>query len=167
MDWVLGRVGEQIHCGASVGNTEITNLVFADDAAIFVESLEVLLMALEALHEEVKPLGLQVSWAKTKVQAFGGVLDETVQSVHARGEDIEIFRNFTYFGSVMHNDGGSSQEGTRRITPAHGVMDSINTRNLLCRYLCRRTKIRIFKSLMIPVLLYGCETSTLNTDLKR
>ena len=35
-------------------------------------------MALEALHEEVKPLGLKVSWAKTKVQVFGGMLDETV-----------------------------------------------------------------------------------------
>ena len=61
-DWVLGSVVEQSHCGASVSNTEITDLVFADDAAIFAESLEVLVMALEALHEEMKPLGLQVSW---------------------------------------------------------------------------------------------------------
>ena len=56
-------------------------------------------MALEALHEEeVKPLGLKVSWAKTnKVQqVFGGVLDKTVlQSVHACGEDIEILKNLT------------------------------------------------------------------------
>ena len=35
MDWVLGRVVEKSHCGASVGNTKITDLVFADDAAIF------------------------------------------------------------------------------------------------------------------------------------
>ncbi|KAG0714129.1 hypothetical protein GWK47_014715 [Chionoecetes opilio] len=35
---------------------------------IFGESLEVLVMALEALHEEAKPLGLAVSWPKTKVQ---------------------------------------------------------------------------------------------------
>ena len=61
MDWVLSRVAEESHCGASVGNTEITDLVFADDAAIFAEPLEVLVMALEALHEEVKPLGLKVS----------------------------------------------------------------------------------------------------------
>ena len=167
MDWVLGRVVEQSHCGVSVGNTKITDLVFADDAAIFAESLEVLVMALEALHEEVKPLGLKVSWAKTKVQVFGGVLDETVQSVHACGEDIEILKSFTYLGSVVHNDGGSSQEVTRRIGLAHGVMDSLNTSIWRCRYLCRRTKIRIFKSLVIPVLLYGCETWTLNTDLKR
>ena len=56
----------------------LQKFVFADDEAIFAESLEVLVMALVALHEEVKPLGLKVSWAKTKVQVFGGVLDETV-----------------------------------------------------------------------------------------
>ena len=170
MDWVLGRVVEQSHCGASVGNTKITDLVFADDAAILAESLEVLVMALEALHEEeVKPSGLKVSCAKTKVQVFGGVLDETVlQSVHACGENIEILKSFTYLGSVViHNDGGSSQEVTRRIGLAHGVMDSLNTSIWRCRCLCRRTQIQIFKSLVIPVLLYGSETWTLNTDLKR
>ena len=38
-------------------------------------------MALEALHEEAEPLGLRVSWAKTKAQVFGDLLDNTVQSV--------------------------------------------------------------------------------------
>ena len=55
----------------------------------------------------------------------------------------------------------------RRIGLAHGVMDSLNASIWRCRYLCRRTKIRIFKSLVLPVLLYGCETWTLNSDLKR
>ncbi|KAG0721849.1 Mitochondrial ribonuclease P protein 1 [Chionoecetes opilio] len=72
MDWVLGKVVDQSDCGASLGNTKITDLVFADDAVIFAESLEVLVMALEALHEEAKPLGLEVSWLTTKVQVFGG-----------------------------------------------------------------------------------------------
>ena len=44
----------------------------------------------------------------TKVLVFGAVLDETVQTVHACGEDIEILKNFTFLGSVVHNDGGSS-----------------------------------------------------------
>ncbi|KAG0721057.1 CDPK-related kinase 5 [Chionoecetes opilio] len=68
MDWVLDKVVDQSDCGASVGNTKITDLAFADDAVIFAESLEVLVMALQALHEEAKPLGLEVSWLKTKVQ---------------------------------------------------------------------------------------------------
>ena len=54
----MGRVVDQSHCGASVSNTKITDLVFADNAIIFTESLEVLVMPFETLHEE-KPLGLQ------------------------------------------------------------------------------------------------------------
>ena len=50
MDWVLGRVVDQSHCGASVCNIKVTVFAFADDA-IFTESL----MALETLHKEVKP----------------------------------------------------------------------------------------------------------------
>ena len=73
MNWVMGRFVDQSHCEASVGNTKITDLVFADDAVIFAESLEVLVMALEALHEKTKTSGRQVSWPKTKVQVFGGL----------------------------------------------------------------------------------------------
>ncbi|KAG0711750.1 Major facilitator superfamily domain-containing protein 1 [Chionoecetes opilio] len=131
------------------------------------ESLEVLVMALEALHEEAKSLGLEVSWLKTKVQVFGGLLDETVQSVHACGEDIEILESFAYLGSAVNNDGGSCQEVLRRIGIAHGVMDSLSGSIWRCQYPCSRTKIRIFKLLRIPVLIYGCETWTLNSDLKR
>ena len=162
MDWVLGRVVDQSHYGASIGNLRITDLVFADDAVIFPESLKVLLMAFEALHEEAKPLGLQVSWPKTKIQVFRSLLDETVQSIHAYGEDIDILDSFTYLGIVVHNNGGSRQKVLRQVGLARGVMDSLSTSIWYYWYLCKRTKIRIFKSLMIPVLLYGCETCTLN-----
>ncbi|KAG0714118.1 hypothetical protein GWK47_014747 [Chionoecetes opilio] len=70
MDWVLGKAVDQSDCGESLGNTKITDLVFADDAVIFAESLEILVMALEALHEEAQPLRFEVSWLKTKVQAL-------------------------------------------------------------------------------------------------
>ena len=52
MDWVLGRVVDQSHCGTSFDNTKIIDLVFTDDAGIFAESLEVLVMTLGALDEE-------------------------------------------------------------------------------------------------------------------
>ena len=73
---------------------------------------------------------------------------------------IDILKNFTYLGSAVHNDGGSRQEVTRRIGLTHSVMDSLSLNMSIwrCQYLCRQTKIRIFKSLVIPVLLYGCET---------
>ncbi len=48
-----------------------------------------------------------------------------------------------------------------------GVMDSLNKSIGRCRYLGRRTKIRVFKTLVLPILLNGCETWTLTRDLKR
>lgn len=61
MDLVLGRAIGQSDCATSIGNTRITYLDCADKAVLFVESLEVLDLALEALHEDAKFLGLQVS----------------------------------------------------------------------------------------------------------
>ena len=47
--------------------------------------------ALESLNEEAVPLGLLgVSWIKTKVQAFGDILDATVESISMSGENVEV-----------------------------------------------------------------------------
>ena len=45
-------------------------------------------------------------------------------------------------------------------------MDSLDHGVWRCRYLCGRTKVRVFRSLMLPVLLSGCETWTLTKDLR-
>lgn len=93
--------------------------------------------------------------AKTKEQAFGGLLNEIVQSVRACGEYIATFESSTYLDSIVHIDGGSKQE------------DSISQGIWRCQHLYRTTVFRIFKSLLLPVLLYACEPWTLNIDLER
>ena len=90
-------------------NTRLTDFVFADDAVIFAESLEVRVIALESLHEEAKPLGFQVSWPKTKVQVFGELRDKTVRFINACREYIDILDSFKYIGNVIHNSGESRQ----------------------------------------------------------
>ena len=82
-------MSERSSCGASFGNVKISDLDFADDAVIFAETLDILLGALEVLNEESEPLGLRVSWVKTKIQAFGDILDAAVLSVSVCGEDVE------------------------------------------------------------------------------
>ena len=77
-------------------------------------------------------------------------MEKTAQSVNMCGEEVEILENFTCFGSAVRNDGKSSQEVGWRIGLAHGVMDSLSMTIWCCRYLCRQTRIRIFKSLVSP-----------------
>ena len=111
-------------------------LDFADNAVIFAESLEILVMALKALYEVTKTSELQVSWSKTKVQVFGGLLGETVQSIHVCGEDINIMESFTYHNSLVHNNGGSNQEFLWQIGLAYGVMDLLSMSIRCFRHLC-------------------------------
>lgn len=46
-----------LHCAASIRNTRVIDLVFEHDGVIFVESSEVLVLALEALYEETEAIG--------------------------------------------------------------------------------------------------------------
>ena len=85
-------------------------------------------------------------------------MDATVLSVPVCGEDVEVVERFTYLGSDIHVSAGYESEVNRRLGRAWGVMDSLDNRVWRCRYLCGRTKVQIFRSLVLPVLLYGCET---------
>ena len=114
------------------------------------------------LNEESELLGLQVSWVKTKIQAFNDIVDATILSVPVCGEDVEVMERFTFFGSDIHVSAGCEPEVNRHLGQAWGVIDSLDHGV----YLCRRTKVRVFRSLVLPVLLYGCETCTLTRDLR-
>ena len=99
----------------SFGTVRITDLDFADDAVIFAETTEVLTGALDSLSEEAEPLGLRVSWIKTKVQAFGDTLDATVESIPVNGENVEVTQTFTCLGSVIHSSTSCDLEVNRRL----------------------------------------------------
>ena len=73
----------------------MSDLDFADDA-VFAETLDILLGALEVLNEESEPLRLWVSWVKTKIQAFNDILDAAILSVPVCGEDVEVTERFTW-----------------------------------------------------------------------
>ena len=167
MDWILGRMSERSSYRASFGNFNISDLDFADDAVIFAETLDILLGALEVLNEESEPLGLRVSWVKTKIQDFNDILDAAVLSVPVCGEDVEVVERFTYLGSAIHVSAGCEPEVNRRLDQALGVMGSLKHGVSRCRYLCGRMEVRVFRSLVLSVLLYGCETWTLTRDLRR
>ena len=71
------------------------------------------------LNEELELLGLQVSWVKTKIQAFNDILDAAVLSVPVFGEDVEVLERFTYHGSDIHVSAGCEPEVNRnRVGPA-------------------------------------------------
>ena len=101
MDWILWWMAERSSCGALLGNVKISDLDFADDAVIFVETLDTLIATLQAVNEESEAQGLWVFGVKTMIQAFNDILGAAILSVPVCGEDVEVTERFTYLGSDM------------------------------------------------------------------
>lgn len=72
--------------GVYSGSIKVNDLALIEDPLLFAESPE----ALNLLHVKVKPYRLKVSWAKTKVQMFGGIVGDVVKSVFMHV--VKIFR---------------------------------------------------------------------------
>ena len=93
-------------------------------------------------------------------------LDAAIFSAPVCGEDVKVTERFTYLGSDIHVSAGCETEVNRCLSQAWRVMDLLDHGVWHCRYL-RRTNVRVFRSLVLTVLLYGCETWTLTRDLRR
>lgn len=82
------------------------------------------------------------------------------------GQRLEEVRDFKYLGSLVSEDGSSTKDIKARIGIATSAMARLasvwksNTINFL-------VKVRLYKSLVLSTLLYGCEIWTLTADAER
>lgn len=72
------------------GNIRVIGFVFADNAVLLAKLLEVPEMVLDVLYKEAEPLGLTVSWDKTRILSSGGVLNNTLQSVSRAARTLKL-----------------------------------------------------------------------------
>jgi hypothetical protein len=67
---------------------------------------------------------------------------------------------FRYLGTIIANQNLIQEENKRRLNSGNACYHSIQ--NLLSsRLLSKNMKIRIYKTIILPVVLYGCETWSL------
>ena len=52
---------------------------------------------------------------KTKVQAFGDILNATIESFSVSVENVEVTQTFIYLGSVIHSSTSCEVEANRRL----------------------------------------------------
>ena len=77
-------------------------------------SIELLQSTLEIFSQTAAPLGLQVNWAKTKIQSLSDFLPQP-GPLTIEGQTVEALDNFVYLGSLVDNSCSSPPEIRRRI----------------------------------------------------
>ena len=78
-----------------------------------------------------------------------------------RWETMETVKNFIFLGSKIIADGDCSHEIKRHLLPARKAMTNLDS-ILKSRDITLLTKVRLVKVMVFPVVMYGCESWTIN-----
>ena len=75
------------------------------------------------------------------------------------GETVEIVSDFIFSGSKITEDGDCSHEIKRRLLLGRKAMTNLDS-ILKSRDITLPTKVRLVKAMVLPVVMYGCESWT-------
>ena len=104
---------------------------------------------------------LKLNIEKTKIMASG-----PISSWEMDGKTVEIVSNFILGGSKITADCDCSHEIKRRLLLGRKVMTNIDS-TLKSRDITLPTKVRLVKTTVFPVVMYGCESWTVKKAERR
>ena len=149
--------------GATISGFLCSNLRFADDIALLSESDKGLQSQVDSLHVVSTRFGLKISTSKTEVQCCSR--DPPAIQINIDGTKLGQVEQFTYLGGVLSCDNSSENDIKRRIGLATGASASLNT-IWASKDITQETTLRVYRSLVLSILLYNSETWTLKESDK-
>ena len=106
------------------------------------------------MKEESDKVGLKLNIQKTKIMASG-----LITSWQIDGETVETVADFIFLGSKITADGDCSHEIKRHLLLRRKVMTNLDS-ILKSRDINFPTKVHLVKTMIFPVVMYGCESWT-------
>ena len=104
--------------------------------------------------KESKKVGLKLNIQKTKIMASGPITSWQID-----GETMEIVRDLIFGGSKITADVDCSHEIKRHLRLRRKAMTNLDSM-LKSRDITLPTKVRLVKAMVLPVVMYGCESWT-------
>ena len=147
---------DEAQAGINFAVKNINNLRYADDTTLLAESKEELKSLLMKVKEESEKVGLQLNIQKTKIMASGPITSWQID-----GETVETMTDFIFGGSKITADGDCSHEIKRCFLLGRKVMTNLES-ILKSRDITLPTKVHVVKAMVFPVVMYGCESWTVN-----
>ena len=142
---------EETQAGIKIAERNINNLRYADDTTLMAESEEELKSLLMKVKEESGKVGLKLHIQKTKIMASSPIISWQI--------DGETVADFIFGGSKITADSDCSHEIKRRLFLIRKVMINLDS-ILKSRDITLPTKVHLVKAMVLPVVMYGCESWT-------
>ncbi|KAI8494650.1 hypothetical protein Bbelb_278760 [Branchiostoma belcheri] len=156
---------QDYYTSISIGGRRICNLRFADDIDLLGGSNAELQELTDRLTQSADSFGMEASTEKSKVMVNSR--NEVKAVIYMNGEQLEEVDFFTYLGGTITKDGSSQEEVRRRLGVATSAFSRLS-RLWKTNNISFSVKHKLYKALVVTILLYGCETWTLlaETEMK-
>ena len=146
---------EETQAGIKIARRNINKLRYADDTTLTAESEEELKSLLMKVKEESEKVGLKLNIQRTKIMASGPIISWQID-----GETVETVADFIFLGSKITTGGDCCHEIKRRLLLGRKVMTNLD--NILkSRDITLSTKVRLVKTMVFLVVMYGYEHCTI------
>ena len=143
---------EEAQAGIKISGRNINNLRYADDTTLMAESEEELKSLLMKVKVESEKVGLKLNIQKTKIMASGPITSWQID-----GETVKTVADFIFLDYKITADGDCSHEIKRPLLLGRKVMTNLDT-ILKSRGITLSTKVHLVKTMVFPVVMYGCES---------
>ena len=131
---------------------EVTQSCPTLDTTLMAESEEELKSLLMKVKEETEKVGLKLNVQKSKIMASGPITSWQID-----GEIVETVTDFIFLGSKITVDVDCSHEIKRHLLLGRKAMTKLDS-ILKSRDITLPTKVHKVKSMVFPVVMYGCES---------
>ena len=119
------------------------------------DSKEELKSLLMKVKEDSEKVGLKLNIQKMKIMASGPITSWEID-----GETVETVSDFIFLGPKITADGDCSHALKRRLLLGRNVMTNLDS-ILKSRDIALPTKVSLVKAMVFPVVMYGCESWTI------
>ena len=140
--------------GIKITRISINNLRNAGDTTFMAESKEELKSLLMKVKEESEKAGLKLSIQETKIMASGPITSWQIE-----GEKAEAVTDFIFLDTKITVDSDCSHEIKRHLLLGRKAMTKLDS-ILKSRDITLPTKAHIVKAMVLPVVMYRCESWT-------
>ncbi|KAK6737186.1 hypothetical protein RB195_019713 [Necator americanus] len=139
-------------------------LLFADDVMLASESRDDLQKQVQSWKDQLQQYGLRLNTSKTEYMECGPRIEDG--SIRVDGTELNKVNCFKYLGSKVTSTGDIDQEGRARVNAAW--MKWKMATGVLCdKKVPVRLKSKIYRTVVRPVALYGCECWPTTKALER
>jgi hypothetical protein len=130
-------------------------LAYADDVNLLGDNIDTIKKNTETSTDTSKEVGLEINVEKTKYILLSRQQNEGQnRDIKIANKSFEYVSQFKYLGTTVTNQNLIPEEIKRRLNSGNSCYHSVQ--NLLSsRQLSRNLKIRVYKTIILPVVLYG------------